>query len=151
MIAHQEQIALNQQKQLIQFNHQQQQINNQLNGQSKQSSIQPSVPAKRARMDPDTRAALIQRVPKAVKRTSLLSMAMQPQPQQPTQHSKPCNQQAVASPQQIQQTVKAQKAVKHTMPRFLLNNNNLNQTQLDQMNSNLSDKCSRRNAVNDLM
>ena len=63
---------------------------------------------KRVRMDPDTRAALIQRVPKAVKRTSCLpAAAMLPPVQNKNNYSG-----------------KAQKAVKHTMPQINYNNNN---------------------------
>lgn len=57
-------------------------------------------------MDPDTRAALIQRVPKAVKRTSCVPAYM---PHQAS--SKPS----------VNPVAKAQKAVKHTMPRSMLN------------------------------
>jgi len=104
MIAHQEQIALNQQKQLIQ-----------LNNQQKQQQQQTTIPVKRARMDPDTRAALIQRVPKAVKRTSLLSMALQPPPPpQQVTTPKPIITPTITQPQQI----KAPKAVKHTSLRY---------------------------------
>lgn len=151
MIAHQEQIALNQQKQaqiqnkpvqtqqhggetnflsnLILNNgkSQNQDVNafntptsgasKVITSQQKSSNFLPqnsppttstqtpiAVSNKRVRMDPNTRAALIQRVPKAVKRTSCVANLI---PQNPAMKS--------------MTTIKAQKAVKHTMPRHLLN------------------------------
>jgi hypothetical protein len=135
MIAHQEQIALNQQKQLIQFNHQHQQQQHQnasmvqgnlQNGQQynhQKSNFQPPVSAKRSRMDPDTRAALMQRVPKAVKRTSILNMSIQPSGAAPPQKQNNSTPPPSTVPT-LQKQVKAPKAVKHTTPRFLQNNNN---------------------------
>lgn len=58
-------------------------------------------------MDPDMRAALIQRVPKAVKRTSCVPVFMP--------------QNSIVKPPTTT-TVKHQKAVKHTMPRSLFDN-----------------------------
>ena len=85
MIAHQEQIAINQERQQQQ---QQKQIL-----ETSPSHLNPAG-QKRSRIDPDFRAALIQRMPKALKRT------MPP-----------------IQPQMAGQTQRfAQKAVKHTMP-----------------------------------
>ena len=131
MIAHQEQISLSEQKQappppppqrsnstssflsnLILNNNQQPQQQ-----QQQQQLYTTTVSTnKRVRMDPDTRAALIQRVPKAVKRTSLINppMAAVKQPVAPLQQ---------ASSSSSSTTFKAQKAVKHTMPRSLMNQN----------------------------
>ena len=130
MISHQEQIALNQQKQQ-QFNQTrpntsflsnlifQQNDSNLINQQNQrpQNLISKSIGIsnittannpgnKRVRMDPETRAALIQRVPKAVKRSTLL-VTPQVQQQQQQQPSSP-------------QIPRPQKALKHTMPREIL-------------------------------
>ena len=106
MIAHQEQISINQQqKQLLQQQQQQQQRTSLLSNliltnnqpQPKQTTSTITITqnnVKRTRIDPDTRAALIQRVPKAVKRTALIST----------------------------QAPKLQKAVKHTGTRPQISN-----------------------------
>ena len=101
MIAHQEQISLNQQqKQLLQQQQQKQRtslLSNLILAQPKNTTSTITIAqnsTKRTRIDPDTRAALIQRVPKAVKRTAL-----------------------IANPPAPPQLPKLQKAVKHTGPR----------------------------------
>ncbi|CAF0707489.1 unnamed protein product [Brachionus calyciflorus] len=121
MIAHQEQFTLNQQKISIQTKpfttnapitsnqinrpknkllqnlilnaEAQQNLSNQQQQQSA-SNIQ-----KRTRIDPDTRAALIQRVPKAVKRTAVFNLPKQ------------------VIPDVNPNSPKLQKAIKHTFPR----------------------------------
>lgn len=76
-----------------------------------QTSPTVSSSNKRVRMDPDTRAALIQRVPKAVKRTTCILSQQMYIPQQST--TTPIKSPATTNG-------KVQKAVKHTMPRHLL-------------------------------
>ena len=144
MISHQEQIALNQQqqKQLIQYKNvesssKQQPTQSLLsslilseqptvlsslnsnytkNSKSNQSpnNINNNNSGKRPRIDPDIRAALMQRVPKAVKRTTVYSLATSN-----TNTSKTINQLIPENSSQLSssQSIKIPKAVKHTMPR----------------------------------
>jgi hypothetical protein len=134
MIAHQEQIAMQQQ---------QQQLTPQI---SLESSLNNS---KRSRMDPDFRAALIQRVPKALKRTSPIvaniTLPVQPTSSNnpppripkalkrslPPQQTTPINQIPTENKQNFS-SQKMQKAVKHT---FSLNTNTQNGSSSCSINS----------------
>jgi hypothetical protein len=146
MIAHQEQISLNQQqKQLLQQQQQQQQkqrtslLSNLILAQPKHATSTITIAqnsTKRTRIDPDTRAALIQRVPKAVKRTALI--ANPPKLQKAVKHTGPRPQPATSnvliindiapSPNLVNRspnttpssTIKVQKAVKHTSAASML-------------------------------
>jgi hypothetical protein len=167
MIAHQEQIALNQQrqKQLIQFKNvepalaqpkqptsllsslilsEQPTVLSSLNSnqQSKYSKyIQSSnnSSGKRTRIDPDIRAALIQRVPKAVKRTTLHPVS--------TTNSNDNNEKTINQliPENSPlagvssaQSIKIPKAVKHTMPKN--QTNTINETVMPLSNQSITIK-----------
>jgi hypothetical protein len=80
-----------------------------LNTSTNKSSNTSNMSNKRPRMDPDLREALIKRVPKALKRTALINLPIQLQKQPSSEHST-----------QSKEPQRAQKAVKHTMPRSLL-------------------------------
>ena len=125
MIAHQEQFSLNQQK----FDSQPKQLSitqNKSQTPLLQNLILNSEPQKacvptnkRTRIDPDTRAALIQRIPKAVKRTALLNFSSDLASSPSTSKVQKAVKQTCIKAQQVQippdlNKNKVQKAVKHT-------------------------------------
>lgn len=125
MIAHQEQFTLNQQKfdshlKQISFSQNKSQTpllqNLIINSEPQQTCVPTN---KRTRIDPDTRAALMQRIPKAVKRTALLNFSSDSTSSPSSSKVQKAVKQTCIKAQQAQLAAdlnrnKVQKAVKHT-------------------------------------